>query len=110
MTNVPSALVRAERMQASLRNLAILTITTFLLLLGMGAYFINANHQLAVEGRQAHDAICALREDLQRRIATTEQFIRDHPEGIAGIPVAELERSVESQKLTVDSLYEAKCD
>jgi hypothetical protein len=64
---------------------------------------------LAREGKQAHDAICVLRQDLQRRVDNGEDFLQDHPEGFAGIPAAVLMKSIRDQKQTLDALSAVRC-
>ena len=96
--------------QTSIRNLAILTAVTFLLLVGAIGFFAKTNHDLARRGDQAHTAVCTLRTDVGERIAASEQFLREHPEGIAGIPVATLRSSIEAQKRTYASLASAHCE
>lgn len=59
---------------------------------------------LAREGREAHQGICVYRADLAARIAATVDYLRTHPEGIAGISRATILNSIRNQKATVASL------
>jgi uncharacterized membrane protein YraQ (UPF0718 family) len=54
-------------------------------------------------------AVCALRADYRRRVQTTNDFLKEHPEGFAGISAAILKRSNKSAQDTVDSLAGLKC-
>lgn len=49
-------------------------------------------------------AICALQDDLERRVLNAQQFIEDHPGGIPGISRADLERSIQNQQMTLAAL------
>jgi hypothetical protein len=65
---------------------------------------VQENRRLAREGEQAHDAICALRNDLARRVQTSRDFLKDNPTGIPGLPAAVISRSIRDQDRTVDTL------
>ena len=81
-----------------------------LALAGTAVYLLAANNERANEGRQAHDAICALRADLVNRVAAGRQFLADHPQGIPGIPAATLQTSIDGQVKTIASLSEVDCN
>lgn len=80
------------------------------LLAGSSAYFFVANNERAAEGRQAHDAICALRADLVNRVAAGRAFLAEHPQGIPGIPAATLQTSIDGQVKTIAALSEVDCN
>lgn len=61
------------------------------------------------EGRQAHDALCVFKLDLQRRAADLAAFLQEHPAGIAGIPRATLTTSLANQVSTIRSLDRLRC-
>jgi hypothetical protein len=67
------------------------------------------NHALALQGEQAHDAICALKADLDRRIQASLDFLVTHPNGIQGITAATIRQGIANQQLTIDALQEVKC-
>jgi hypothetical protein len=74
---------------------------------------------LAVQGEQsdraARDAdrttgaLCALRRDLEDRVAQTDKFLLEHPAGFAGIPAATLRASEQGQIRTIGALSNLKC-
>lgn len=70
---------------------------------------INGNRSRAAEGQEAHDAICTFRADLARRIDETRDFLEAHPEGLAGISAADLQRSIAGQESTFRSLTIRNC-
>ncbi len=65
--------------------------------------------RLAVQGLEAHDAICVFRGDLERRVKAGRQYLREHPEGFAGIDPATIRNSLDNQQRTVDSLAAIRC-
>jgi hypothetical protein len=69
--------------------------------------------QLTLEGQQAHDSLCTLRVDLQRRADDSAKFLADikakRRPPIPGITVVDLQRLVNGQRATLDSLQGLKC-
>lgn len=55
-------------------------------------------------------ALCTFRQDLATRAENTKNFLKDHPEGIPGIPVAVIEQGLTNQEATIKSLAILKCD
>jgi hypothetical protein len=70
---------------------------------------VKSNHALALQGEQAHDAICALKADLDRRIQASLDFLVTHPNGIQGITAATIRQGIANQQLTIDALQEVTC-
>lgn len=64
----------------------------------------------ANSGTEAHQAICALKLDLARRVDMAERFLHEHPEGFAGVPAATIRASVENERQTIDALSVIQCD
>lgn len=54
-------------------------------------------------------ALCAIRHDAERRYALGEQFLKDNPNGIAGISASQLRVSINNSKETADSLSIVHC-
>lgn len=73
------------------------------------AFVLIGQHQIG-ELRQAKIAVCTFKQDLARRVQLGERYLRDHPEGFAGIPVSTLRLSVSNQRRTVQSLSGLECD
>ena len=67
----------------------------------------------AAEAAQTHDALCALKFDLQRRANDTQEFLDDLATGqrepIPGLTVADLKRSLNGQQSTLASLKHLEC-
>jgi hypothetical protein len=58
---------------------------------------------------RTQDALCALKQDAQDQADAGAQFLIDHPDGFAGITAAELKRSIDRSKKTVDALDTVNC-
>lgn len=86
-------------------------IIGYLILCGAVGLCIGEVLVVALEGRKSHDAVCALRADLIRRVGDTEAFLKTHPNGIpkAGISRADLERNLKGQRDTIHALRGADC-
>jgi hypothetical protein len=54
-------------------------------------------------------ALCALRGDLEDRVAQTDRFLGEHPEGFAGIPAATLRANAQGQVRTIRALGIVSC-
>lgn len=100
----------AVEFQRSIRQLVILTLLTFALLVAMGAYFAHQNYVLAKEGQRAHRAVCVLRADEIRRVAEGRAFLVTHPDGFGGVSADEIRASIASQERTIAALAVAECE
>lgn len=87
------------------RTLRWLVVATIVVYIASGTVAIIAQHN----AHNAHTALCALRADVERRAASTRVFLREHPEGIPGIPVATLRASEETAMRTVRALSMLDC-
>lgn len=59
--------------------------------------------------QDSKDGLCAIRHDSERRVALGDQFLKENPNGIPGISVDSLRRSVNNAKETVASLSSLNC-
>ncbi len=66
-------------------ELQALTFVFVLVAVGLALVQIHDNRRLAIQGRNAHAALCAFRGDLARRILSAEKFVDTHPQGFAGL-------------------------
>lgn len=62
------------------------------------------------EGAEAHTAICALEHDLENRIRASEEFLHQHPNGIAGISRNQFVRSIRSQQASIAAFKRSGLD
>lgn len=58
---------------------------------------------------ESKEGLCALRNDAERRVILGDQFLKDNPNGIPGISIDSLRRSVRNSKETVKSLSSLSC-
>lgn len=75
-------------------------IVALLVLVAVFAFFAN---------RQSTEALCALRGDLERRVSTSEEFLREHPNGIAGISARDIQDGIDNQQRTITALSGLSC-
>lgn len=59
--------------------------------------------------RQTNTALCAFKTDLQRRHASGEKYLAEHPRGIPGITAREIRLSLDNQEATLDALSGLAC-
>lgn len=61
------------------------------------------------QARQATSSLCALRKDLETRVASSLNFLRDHPAGIAGIDPKTIRDGIANQQRTISALSGIDC-
>lgn len=98
-------LLSGERIAASFAIVTALCVVV----LGVMGWQISQNRKLASDGKQAHDAICALKGDLSTRIDQGRDFLKAHPKGFAGITAVTIKQSVDNQQRTLDALHVVRC-
>jgi hypothetical protein len=103
----------AEDLKRALRNLTIATVVVYLVLIGAGIFVaVQRSHDLArVEqvSKDTNTALCALRHDLELRVASSQQFLEEHPNGISGITPQTIQQSIDNQMSTIDALSNLDC-
>lgn len=57
----------------------------------------------------SNNALCALRGDLERRVASSEQFLRENPNGIPGISAKVIRDGMTNQRRTIAALSRLDC-
>jgi len=99
--------------QRAFRNLTRATIALYLVLAVLvAASFVDRTVQVNRVEKTAdvtHAALCSLREDLAERVATSEQFLAENPDGIPGLPAKTIQTSIDSQKRTIETLSVLEC-
>jgi predicted negative regulator of RcsB-dependent stress response len=65
--------------------------------------------QLAIEGRQAHDGLCAQKHGYERQLKAARDYLRENPNGAPGIPASAIRNSIRSQEATLKSLKPFHC-
>lgn len=64
---------------------------------------------LQTQTDRTNHALCTLRNDLDRRTIASKEFLREHPEGLPGIPAAVIRTSIQNQEQTIRALATLKC-
>lgn len=100
-------MTRADRKRVT-QSFALLACL-FVFILTVLGFVIQRNHQLAAEGAQAHHVLCVVKSDYRQRLLDGEQFLRDHPNGIPGIPKAVIQNSVFNQRRTYEAMGSLSC-
>lgn len=54
-------------------------------------------------------ALCAVRANLQAEVSTSEEFLRENPAGIPGVPVETIEFGMQQTRATVKALAPLRC-
>lgn len=85
----------------------------FLLVVIAGAlsngWLFHKTSAQARQGLQAHAALCVFKHDLEVRAAGSRAFLREHPDGIPGIPASLIRNGLMNQQRTIDSLSNLNC-
>lgn len=106
----------SERLPRQVTASFVALIAFFTIALGGLGYVINQNRTLARQaketaelGQQAHNGLCVLKADERDRVRDGESFIKQHPEGLAGISAATIQQSLDNQKKTIAALSAIRC-
>lgn len=70
------------------------------------SFAVGSNRKLAVQGEQAHAALCEIRGDYKRRVQRGEVFLARNKDGALGFTRAELIAQVSRDRRTLASLNE----
>lgn len=76
-----------------------------ILAVAFGYLFFDSRDQSS----RINAALCTFRHDIEMRVAGSEKFLADHPQGFAGIPAATIRVSLDGQKRTIRALASLKC-
>jgi hypothetical protein len=95
----------AETIGSIKRALNLLVVATVVLYVFLGAAVLWTNHEAGV----TRDALCALRGDLERRVASSERFLVEHPVGVPGIPASTIREGIINQRRTINALAGLSC-
>lgn len=99
MTNPDEAFAGIRR---TLKQLVVATVVLTIVVGGV-AFFAWRS------ASTSHDALCTFRADLNARVASSRDFLKDHPEGFAGIPAATIRASIDQQSRTINALSSLDC-
>ena len=102
-----------DRMRKIIEGLLLLNMILLVTAVAYGfkiSSITSTNHRLALDGKEAHDAICALRGDFQRNVDLTKEFLeRHHERKILGVDREVFIQSLKGRELTLKSLKGLSC-
>jgi hypothetical protein len=94
----------------SLRTAVLILCIAFAAVVAANAFYILPRlTRQADENTRASVALCALRVDLQRRVAAAKNFLAEHPNGIPGIPARTFRDGIDNQQRTISALTVLRC-
>lgn len=71
---------------------------------------VFAVYKIDTEASNTRHALCTFRGDLERRVQSSRDFLRDHPKGIPGIPSVTIRTGITNQQRTIDALQDLECE
>jgi hypothetical protein len=90
------------------------TVILYLVLALFGglAWTIRSHDVAVINGIATtnQQALCAFQDDVRSRVASSEQFLEEHPNGIPGISPATIRTNLRAQRQTVDALSVLNCE
>jgi len=92
----------AKELRRWLRILIALTIILYIVVGGMAVLTYR-------QSLRNTRALCTIRQTAVDRSQQTQAFLIDHPNGISGITVEDLKRSIQSYQATVRALSDVDC-
>jgi hypothetical protein len=92
----------AKEIKRTLRGLVIATLVLYLVMVGLGLYVLKTSNS-------ATKALCSVRLESQKRVEEGSVFLKEHPNGFAGIAPGNLKRSIRDSQDTVDALSGLDC-
>lgn len=96
MSNVRAGGLRLLRATTLWNSAAIVVLIVLMVV----AFFAN---------QKSMDALCALRGDLTSRVASSREFLKDHPNGFADVPAKTIRDSIDNQMRTINALSVLSC-
>jgi hypothetical protein len=95
------------------RALIAATVVLYAALIGIGTYgYVTRSHDLAKIDQvttTTKQALCLFRENIEKQVATSEEFLEENPDGIPGLPAATIKASIQRQKDTLKALDILEC-
>jgi len=109
---LPNAPERTD-ISKQIKRLVWLVVALYLIQAGVSVYFFLAardqREKLAVVAVSTARGLCAIRHDAENSVQQSQDFLKDHPNGIPGISRKLLLRSIAQQQALADNLAGIKC-
>lgn len=103
----------AAQLRRTLRVLGIATVALYLVVVvAVFLVYRDANQKRDALRRDEVNttaALCALRVDVERRIESSQGFLKEHPDGIPGFNAAAVKASLVNSQRTVKALSGLTC-
>jgi hypothetical protein len=96
------ALHTAKELRRTLRILIGLTVVLYVVMFASAVYTYRL-------GQKNTRALCTIRKNAADRVEQTQTFLQDHPNGVGGISVLDLRRSLTTYQNTVIALNDVDC-
>jgi hypothetical protein len=102
-----------ESLAGRFRALVAATVILYAALIGVGTYgYVSRSHDLAKINQvttTTKTALCLFRDNIEKQVATSEEFLKNNPDGIQGLPAATIQASIDRQKDTLKALDILEC-
>ena len=102
-----------KNLQGALRRLVTATVVLYLGLAGLGVLVEYRTHEsrevIARVAIRTGEALCSFKTDIERQVKASEKFLKDHPDGIPGIPAPLIKQGIDNRKQTLASLKPLEC-
>lgn len=108
-TGGPSEALKA--IQRTLGNLVLATIILYGLVLTMLIGLAIFAFVIFGQSKDSHDALCTFRANIAGQVVSTQEFLKQHPEGLPklGLPATTLQQTLARQTATLASLNSLNC-
>lgn len=87
-------------------GIKLLAVTTIVLVVALILGGVKIYHDAGTTNK----ALCALRTDLNKRVAVSQGFLKEHPNGTPGISRVVIQTSIANQSSTIEALSILSCD
>jgi hypothetical protein len=98
-----------QRLDARYRRVVVGVLVVAVITIGNVGFGLLLLKRVGSDADATTRAICALRQDLERRVDSSQTILTDHPKGIAGIPAATIRKGISDQKRTIKALSGLDC-
>lgn len=102
-------------------RIVLIAVAVAVVMTSVGGVFLFASNRaqtddiraLSLQARRdaevSRSALCALRTDMERRVATSKALIARNPQGFAGIPARTIRDGIRNQERTIRALSSIDC-
>lgn len=97
---------RIARLELSSVILYLAAIAVMAVTIVLNSNRVDDQHK---ESARNTKALCTFRRDLEARAESSEDFLKTHPNGFAGIDAATIRNGLRNQKATIKSLSGLNC-